>query len=592
MSLLLSSSIALAWTPPTSNPYTDTRPAPVNTSINSQTKDGGFGIGGTLIANLIKAYTDICAGIDGSGVCNGTVIKNTGVQFPDGSIQTTASGTNAINYTASTSILSSTVNGKVATTTITTNSVVPAGTIAAFNGSTCPAGWVKANGTNGTPDLRGEFIRGLDDGRGIDTGRVLASAQAGANAAHTHTINVTNPAHTHTIAISDPGHSHTQAINGYDQEWVWTFSAGVSGAGYYSFARQAGSYTYPAATGITAAAGTTATAVSATAVSDGSEARPRNVALLYCMSTGVVTNGTTATTTVTTGNFWGRTGDAGTSGSVNFLGTTDAQDLVIKTNNTERARVTSAGNVGIGTTTPSSKLTVQGGPISINNHFAGPSIIMKATDNTYYTPADQWEIYPYGIASSPESRFAILARNTSTGVPVERFGVSSAGDAIVNRNLKVGPFYFDGNDDTWIRLRDGDGGAYKDLAAGNVYASLNSYGTAFYYNSDLRLKENIKPLQNSLEKVQALKGYTFDWKATGKSDVGLIAQEVEKVFPALVAINPVTGMKSVEYGNLIAPIIESIKELFNNQKKQDSEIEELKKQVKELKSMVKDLKNK
>ena len=72
--------------------------------------------------------------------------------------------------------------------------------------------------------------------------------------------------------------------------------------------------------------------------------------------------------------------------------------------------------------------------------------------------------------------------------------------------------------------------------------------------------------------------------------MGLIAQEVEKVFPALVAINPVTGMKSVEYGNLIAPIIESIKELFNNQKKQDSEIEELKKQVKELKALVESIK--
>ncbi|MDD4151026.1 MAG: hypothetical protein PHR68_00200 [Candidatus Gracilibacteria bacterium] len=53
----------------------------------------------------------------------------------------------------------------------------PTGMIRAFNLSTCPNGRIAANGSNGTPDLRGEFIRGLDSGRGVDSGRTLASAQ-------------------------------------------------------------------------------------------------------------------------------------------------------------------------------------------------------------------------------------------------------------------------------------------------------------------------------------------------------------------------------------------------------------------------------
>lgn len=54
---------------------------------------------------------------------------------------------------------------------------VPAWAVMAFNLASCPTWWSKANGTDNTLDLRGEFIRWVDDGRGVDIGRVLASAQ-------------------------------------------------------------------------------------------------------------------------------------------------------------------------------------------------------------------------------------------------------------------------------------------------------------------------------------------------------------------------------------------------------------------------------
>ncbi len=59
-------------------------------------------------------------------------------------------------------------------------------------------------------------------------------------------------------------------------------------------------------------------------------------------------------------NAWSLTGNAGTSSSTNFLGTTDGVDLIVKTNNTERFRVLSSGNIGVGTTTPSAALMVNG----------------------------------------------------------------------------------------------------------------------------------------------------------------------------------------------------------------------------------------
>ena len=49
--------------------------------------------------------------------------------------------------------------------------------------------------------------------------------------------------------------------------------------------------------------------------------------------------------------------------STNFIGTTDAQALVVKTSNTEQMRVLASGNVGIGTQTPQSKLDIEGGAV-------------------------------------------------------------------------------------------------------------------------------------------------------------------------------------------------------------------------------------
>jgi hypothetical protein len=73
---------------------------------------------------------------------------------------------------------------------------------------------------------------------------------------------------------------------------------------------------------------------------------------------------------------WGLTGNAGTNPTSNFLGTTDAQDLVVKTNNTEAIRILSDGKIGVGTATPTTKLHVENGgsPSMLNQTFESNSI--------------------------------------------------------------------------------------------------------------------------------------------------------------------------------------------------------------------------
>jgi ABC-type transporter Mla subunit MlaD len=88
-----------------------------------------------------------------------------------------------------------------------------------------------------------------------------------------------------------------------------------------------------------------------------------------------------------------------------------------------------------------------------------------------------------------------------------------------------------------------------------------------FYSSDERLKENIQPIQNALTKVEAISGNTYDWKEgfeeihshTGH-DLGVIAQEIEKVLPEVV-INRENGYKAVDYEKIVPLLIEAIKEL-------------------------------
>jgi len=81
----------------------------------------------------------------------------------------------------------------------------------------------------------------------------------------------------------------------------------------------------------------------------------------------------------------------------------------------------------------------------------------------------------------------------------------------------------------------------------------------FNSTSDIRLKENIETINNALDKVSDLNGVTFTWKENGKSSMGVIAQEVEKVAPEV--ISETNGYKAVNYDGLIGLLIESIKEL-------------------------------
>ena len=101
-----------------------------------------------------------------------------------------------------------------------------------------------------------------------------------------------------------------------------------------------------------------------------------------------------------------------------------------------------------------------------------------------------------------------------------------------------------------------------------------------FYASDERLKENIKVLENGLDKVCQLRGVEFDWNDKQDvyegHDIGVIAQDVEKVAPELVETRKHDGYKAVKYEKLTALLIEAVKELKEENKSLRAEFEALK----------------
>ena len=100
-------------------------------------------------------------------------------------------------------------------------------------------------------------------------------------------------------------------------------------------------------------------------------------------------------------------------------------------------------------------------------------------------------------------------------------------------------------------------------------------GGALTQNSDISLKENLIPITNALDKVKKLQGYNYNRIGLKEIEMGVIAQEVQKILPEVVSKSS-EGILSVAYSNMVAILIEAIKE-------QSNKISDLEEQIKKIK---------
>lgn len=78
--------------------------------------------------------------------------------------------------------------------------------------------------------------------------------------------------------------------------------------------------------------------------------------------------------------------------------------------------------------------------------------------------------------------------------------------------------------------------------------------------SDIRLKSNLEYVENALGILMALNVYKYNWKGTEITDIGLLAQEVEKVYPEAVKVLE-NGVKTIDYNKLMVLVIKAIQEI-------------------------------
>jgi trimeric autotransporter adhesin len=135
---------------------------------------------------------------------------------------------------------------------------------------------------------------------------------------------------------------------------------------------------------------------------------------------------------------------------------------------------------------------------------------------------------------------------------------------------------------------------YGDFAERFVKINGNFTATGAGMPSDGRWKKNIEPLESCLEKVSDLQGVSYEWDMEAHPDsgftpgrqIGLVAQNVEKVVPELV-FEDKDGHKSVSYAKLTAVLVEAVKELKAENQRQKELLEKQQVEIEELRSMMK-----
>ena len=117
-------------------------------------------------------------------------------------------------------------------------------------------------------------------------------------------------------------------------------------------------------------------------------------------------------------------------------------------------------------------------------------------------------------------------------------------------------------------------GVLNSVNSQNFSGTTTVQGT-LVINSDSRLKENLVPITGAVDKIKAITGYNYNRIGSEKLEMGVVAQEVQVIAPELIIENE-EGTLAVAYANMVALLIEAVKE-------QSAEIAALKEQVKELK---------
>jgi hypothetical protein len=312
-----------------------------------------------------------------------------------------------------------------------------------------------------------------------------------------------------------------------------------------------------------------------------------------------------------TSPYWSLSGNSNTS-ATSKLGTTNASNLAVYTNNLERVRVLSAnGYVGIGTITPGARLEVSGtdkmaAKFNSNNSSMFIGLYKRNALKGYVGSSVNFN----NDVDFGTSQNNTLGKVHFTTRNISRVTIDTNGNFGINTqfpNVRLSVKQFEQN--RAIQMQHETKADLWNMGIGtntlffrfeynyNFRANISNVDGSYIMLSDRKVKEDIQPMEKTLERLNKLQASTYYYKnsrsyATKKS-IGFIAQEVEKEFPELVFESD-EGYKTVNYTGLTVVAIKALQEqeekimaLTEKLKK----LNDIEKELAELKQVVSSLNN-
>ncbi|MCG3113081.1 MAG: tail fiber domain-containing protein [Candidatus Manganitrophus sp. SB1] len=245
---------------------------------------------------------------------------------------------------------------------------------------------------------------------------------------------------------------------------------------------------------------------------------------------------------------------------------------------TEVFTIANTGKIGVGTTDPATLLQIFG---TVDTSPSSHGLLVLGT-----TIGDNISIDSNEIMARNNGNISTLYLNQEGGhVIINGLSTANVGNVGIGTMSTVDKLHVAGN----IRVGTGTTGCVKD-ADGTVVAGVCS--------SDLRLKKNIEPFSNVLDKLIHLQPVYFYWKSKEYPELGfgasrsfgLVAQEVEKVLPELVTQDTV-GYKAIRYNELPFLMLQAIKELKAENETLEAENMRIKEELKDIRSEIAEIKH-